>query len=237
MAAQREFDPLEPELMDRPQPVSEALRKDLANLEHLNRYWGSWRDLRRRWRSWLVSDRAAGVTAPVRVLDLATGSGDLARLLVMEARQIGRAIKVDAMDLSESTLEIARARGADYPEIAWILGDAREPQEAKGYDLAHCSLALHHFSEEDAVRVLVAMRLASRNRLLVSDLERGWFTKLGVSLLTTFVYREPMTVHDARVSARRAFSFAEFSDLVRRAEWVGFRHARVFACRQNAWVD
>ena len=38
----RQFDPAEPELMDRPQPVSAELESDLHNLRQLNRYFGSY---------------------------------------------------------------------------------------------------------------------------------------------------------------------------------------------------
>ena len=38
----RQFDPAEPELMDRPQPISPELESDLHNLRQLNRYFGSY---------------------------------------------------------------------------------------------------------------------------------------------------------------------------------------------------
>ena len=37
------FDPAEPELMDRPQPVTPELPSDPRNLRELNRYFGSYR--------------------------------------------------------------------------------------------------------------------------------------------------------------------------------------------------
>ena len=37
----RQFDPAEPELMDRPQPVTAELASDLRNLRELNRHFGS----------------------------------------------------------------------------------------------------------------------------------------------------------------------------------------------------
>ena len=43
----REFDPTEPELMDRPQPVSQELAVDLDNLVRINRHFGSYRLIRR----------------------------------------------------------------------------------------------------------------------------------------------------------------------------------------------
>ena len=75
-----------------------------------------------------------------------------------------------------------------------------------------CSLALHHFTEEDAVRLLRALpRTYSADMFWSSDLRRGLFATVGVYLLTAMIFRDPMTRYDGRVSAARAFSFREFA--------------------------
>ncbi|MEY2549056.1 MAG: hypothetical protein QOD64_1638, partial [Verrucomicrobiota bacterium] len=69
--------------MDRPQPVSAELEADLRNLRQLNRYFGSYRLIEHFLRRWV---RPA---SRVRVLDLATGSGDIPRLVVDHGRKVG----------------------------------------------------------------------------------------------------------------------------------------------------
>src|SRR3954470_19152852 len=98
----RQFDPAEPELMDRPQPVTPELASDLRNLRQLNRYFGSYALVEHFLRRWILPG------SQMRVLDLATGSGDIPRLVVDHARKAGAAITVDAIDQQASTLEIAR---------------------------------------------------------------------------------------------------------------------------------
>ncbi len=230
----REFDASEPELMDRPQPVSEELAGDLDNLASLNRWFGSHRLLRyflRRW--WKAGD------AP-RVLDLCTGAGDLPLVMTNHARAHGISPHITALDFNAATVELARMRCAGYPEIDLVQSDAlafpAELPSQPPYDLVHCSLALHHFSEADAVALLRRSRALGK-RVLFSDLERAWHTTLGVWLLTTLFYRAPMTVNDARVSARRAFSFGEFRRLAEEAGWESIRHTRFAFCRQAIWVE
>ena len=46
-----------------------------------------------------------------------------------------------------------------------------------------------------------------------------------------------MTVHDARLSIRRAFSFDEFDALAREAGWIDYGHARFPVTRQALWID
>jgi SAM-dependent methyltransferase len=226
----RKFDPATPELMDRPQPVSPELDADLHNLRQLNRYFGSYRLIQHFLRRWIRP------RTRLRVLDLATGSGDIPRLVVDYARRIGAVVSVDAVDQQPSTLEIARRLSADYPEIEFTQGDIltfeREP-----YDIVLCSLALHHFSEADAVALLRHCRDLSQRYVLVADLRRGGLATAGVYLLTSVLFREPMTQTDARLSAERAFSFAEFRSLAERAGWKNFGHAKFAFARQAIWIE
>jgi SAM-dependent methyltransferase len=145
-------------------------------------------------------------------------------------------VSLDAVDAQRSTLEIARQRSTAFPNIQFHEGDIRTFGAGKKWDFVLCSLALHHFSEDDAVRVLRhAASLASRHTL-VADLRRCAAGTLGVDLLTALWMREPMTRNDARMSVRRAFSFSEFAELARKAGWRNFRHARKFCFRQAIWM-
>jgi 2-polyprenyl-3-methyl-5-hydroxy-6-metoxy-1,4-benzoquinol methylase len=226
----RSFNPAEPELMDRPQPVSGELEVDLRNLRQLNRYFGSYRLIKYFLRRWLKPN------SQMRILDLATGSGDIPRFIVDYARKVGAHVKIDAVDQQASTVEIARGLSVAYPEIEFpegnILTFAREP-----YDMVLCSLALHHFSEADAVAVLKRCHELSKRYVLVSDLRRGALATIGVFLLTGLLFRETMTRIDARLSAERAFSFHEFRILAERAGWTNFGHARFAFARQAIWLE
>jgi SAM-dependent methyltransferase len=226
----RRFDPAEPELMDRPQPVSPELARDLQNLRQLNRYFGSYRLIEHFLRRWIRP------RTEMRILDLATGSGDIPRLIVDYARKAGASVSVDAVDQQASTLEIARGLSGDYPEIKFFQGDILTFGESS-YDIVLCSLALHHFDEESAVQVLRRCRELSRRYVLVSDLRRGLLASVGVHLLTAILFREPMTRIDGRLSAARAFSFREFRSLAERAGWKDFGHRRFAFARQAIWLE
>lgn len=228
----RSFDPAEPELMDRPQPVTPELVSDLRNLRQLNRHFGSYALIESFLRRWILPG------SEMRVLDLATGSGDIPRLVVDYARKVGAVVAVDAVDRQSSTVEIARDLSADYPEISFLEGDVLSFGEGDPpYDLVLCSLALHHFEEDAAVRLLRRCRELSTQFVLVSDLRRGLLAKVGVYLLTAFVFRESMTRIDARLSAERAFSFSEFRSLAIRAGWKDFGHRKFRFARQAIWLE
>ncbi len=182
-------------------------------------------------RCWLTPGR------PYRILDLATGFGDVPRMIVSWARERNIPVQIEAVESHSSTLEIARRHSADFPEITYQRANARNFTSAFTYDLVCCSLALHHFSNEDAVRLLKSARELSHDHVLVSDLERSWPNLLAVRLVTATLFRSPMTKHDADLSVRRAFSFRELDTLARSAGWQNFCQRRFFPARQAIWMS
>ena len=217
--------------MDRPQPVSPELESDLRNLRAFNRYFGSYRLVRHFLRRWLQPNDQW------RVLDLATGSGDIPRMIVRFGRQISARAEIDAVDFQASTIEIARRLSVDFPEIDYHCADIQNFGMPASYDLVICSLALHHFREEEAVDLLRRSAELSRRFVLVTDLRRGWLGQFGVQLITALFLREAMTRHDARVSMERAFSFREMHELARAAGWPNFGHRRFRFARQAIWLE
>lgn len=227
----RRFDPSTLELMDRPQPVTAELERDLRNLRQLNRWFGSYSLIEFFLRRWINPG------SQLRIIDLATGSGDIPRFIVDYARRIKAEVRIDAVDQQSSTLEIAKKLSVGYSNVRFIQSNILEHQAPEPYDLVLCTLALHHFSEDDAVRVLQHCRELSRKFVLVSDLRRGRLATLGVHVLTATIFREPMTKVDARLSAARAFSFSELDDLARRAGWKDFGHRSFKFARQAVWLE
>jgi SAM-dependent methyltransferase len=227
----RLFDPAEPEFLDRPQPVTPEFESALRNLESINRRFGSHRLIRKFLAAWLNPGRS------YRVLDLCTGGGDIPRMLMEWARAANVTLRIDAVDAHPSALEIARNLSTGYPDIHFLRGNALTFDADDTYDLVLCSLALHHFSDEDAAKLLLRCRQLSHRFVLVADLERSLLTSFSVRVLSTFFYPDPQIRSDAIISARRAFSFRELHALAELAGWQGFGHQRYLAARQAIWLD
>ena len=219
-----------PELMDRPQPVTSELERDLANIRSLNRWFGSYRQIRHFLSRWLKPNGKA------RILDVATGSGDIPRLIADFARRHDVSVRIEAIDQQRSTIEIARHLSVDYSEIDFFCANLFEWNPSGPYDIVFCSLALHHFTDDDAVRVLRKCRELSREHVLIADLRRSHWLSFGVYLLTAAIYRNAMTKTDARLSAARAFSFKEMRELADRAGWKNFGHRKFPIGRQAVWL-
>jgi SAM-dependent methyltransferase len=227
----RRFEAAEPELMDRPDASSRELEAALKSLRGLNRYFGSYRIVSHFLRRWMKrGDR-------LRVVDLATGSADIPRLIADHARKIGAEAEIVAVDFQPSTVAMARRLSTGYPEIACECADVLTFSDSEPFDIVICSLALHHFSEEDAVRLLRRCRELSRRFVLVTDLRRGFLAAIGVYLLTVFVFHDRMTRADGRTSAQRSFSFGELRGLALRAGWQNFEARKFRFARQAIWLE
>lgn len=195
-----------PELMDDPALDPAAHRLALAGLARLNRVSRSaaavWPAVRRL---------AAEVPGrPLKVLDVATGSGDVLLDLVREARRAGLALDAAGCDLSPVAVAAATeaAREADLPVHFFTADVLREPLPP-GYDAVVCSLFLHHLDEADAVGLFARMRAAGPRLIVVNDLARSRFNFGVVWLASRLLTRSPVVHVDGPLSVRAAFTPAE----------------------------
>jgi len=227
----RQFDISEPEWMDVAEAPTAELERDLRNLASLNRRFGA---------SAVVTKKLGPIfrrREPLSILDLATGGADIPRALVRQARSLGCPVAVTAVDRQAATLRIAEKFSADFPEIIFVQGDITTFEPSKTHDIVMCNLALHHFEESDVIRILRKCRQWAGQGVLITDLRRSRLAQAAIVAVTELFYREPMTRHDARVSAARAFSFGELHRLAIAAGWWGFEHRRCPFFRQLLWLE
>jgi SAM-dependent methyltransferase len=227
----RNFDPAKPEMMDRAREVTPEFERDMRNLVSINRRFGGHRLVQRYLEGWMNPGRV------YRVLDLCTGVADVPRMMVDWARPREITLRIDAVDANAAVLSIARRECAEYPEIHLHQDDVLKYAPDNRYDLVHCSLSLHHFADEDVVKLLRNARSWSNRWVLIADLERSPLTTAAIWMVTGLLYRDAATVHDGRLSARRAFSFRELRHLAHLAGWQNFGHSRSLWCRQVLWLD
>lgn len=219
--------------MDEPALDPALHRQALAGLARLNVVGRSadilWRALRR--------ERCH--CAPLRLLDLACGGGDVLRALARRARQSRLPWTFAGVDKSEVALDYAReqARHANL-EASFVacdlLGDDwLEAPAARDVDVVVCSLFLHHLSDGDAVSLLRRAAAVAQSKLIVNDLNRSvinrWLTWWGCHLLT----RSPIVQFDGPASIRAAFSHDEARQL---ATAAGLHNATVSRRLPARWL-
>src|SRR5260221_6929605 len=161
---------LVPELMDQPGLAPERHHAALRGLSRINALsdsagilWPALRDLARQ-----TAQR------PARVLDLATGGGDVPLRLWRRANRAGVPIELAGCDVSPVAVghaqDLADRLGAD---VRFFVHDVLTDSLPTGYDAVICSLFLHHLNDDQAIEVLRRMAAATTRLVLVNDLARG----------------------------------------------------------------
>ncbi len=203
----------EEEWMDFPDQDLALLAECLDDLGRLNR-WSGGLSLTIRALRHLTRELAPG--AELKIIDVATGGADFPRAMAAWARRRKLQARVLATDLNSKILALA-ARNAP-PDVEFAVADARRLPFADGsFDVATCSLVLHHLEPDDAVRVLGEMRRVARRGVIVNDLVRSWVGYLGALVVPRVMSKNPLFRHDAPLSVRRAYTKGEMAALAARA--------------------
>ena len=212
-----------PERMDDPAISPAEHRRALAALARINRVSNSagllWPPIRK------LAQRLA---RPIRLLDVATGSGDVPAALAARARKESVALVITGCDQSQFAIDEARAA---HPGIEFFVHDAIRHRLSLGYDVVTCSLFLHHLGAEEAGTLLANLKHAARHLVLVNDLSRSRFGFVSVWLATRLLTRSPVVRFDGPASVRSAMTPAEAVALAERAGLAGASIKRSFPAR------
>lgn len=208
---------LEPELMDQPGLDPARHRQALAGLARINFLSltaGSF------FRPLLALQRRLG-RERLRILDVASGGGDVTRRLWHRAFRAGLDWRIAGCDISPTAVEQAREASArEKCEAHFFAHDVLAGPPPGDFDAVICSLFFHHLEDEQIVRLLSALAGPRQNRpsaLFVSDLDRGPF-HLGLAwVVSRLLSRSPIVHTDAVLSVRAALTPGEITGLAARA--------------------
>ena len=224
----------EEELLDAGEGTDEDVRKNLIDLRRINRMLGGTR---------VVIDALArnvngDETRQLSLLDVGTGSADIPSEVHRWCRAQAIEPFITALDLSERNLRIVRKDFISESELSFVRADAMSlPFAARSFDYVTASLFLHHFRDDDVVRLLADFARVARRAVIVNDLVRNlvpyYFSRItGPFLATSFLTR-----NDGPVSVLRGFTAGELKGLARRAGLRSYRVKRMFPYRLSLVAD
>jgi SAM-dependent methyltransferase len=190
------------ELLDDDLGTAEEIAGALADLRHINAWFGGTRTTIKLLRQ---VARATGVQQ-LSVLEVGAGTGDVPLAAKETLAHEGVTLDVTLLDRLASHLP---ANGA-----ASVVGDAlRLPFSDDAFDVVSCSLFAHHFAP-DALRVFVSEALrVCRRTVLINDLIRSRM-HLALVYLGLPLFQSRITRHDAPASVRQAYTVDEMQELL-----------------------
>jgi len=218
--------------MDDPGIAADAHQAALRGLQRLNAWSRSWRLL---WPQIAAAAHAFAVRGErIRIMDVATGSGDGPLTMARRARSLDLPIDWVLCDRSAIALDTAR-RAAHRAEIPITVEqvDVLRDHLPRGADLVTCSLFLHHLDNDDAVTALRRMADAAAIGIGAADLDRSQGGLLLAQIASRVLTRSAVVHTDAALSVRGAFTQNEARNLALRA---GLCEANVRAAWPYRWV-
>ena len=191
------------------------LAASLADIDRLNSWFGGYAlSLRAIRRLAAEVPRARSL----RVIDVGGGTAAFAVRVVLWARRSGRDIRVVVIDRDPTSLRLARAAVAAYPEILLVCADASAlPCRERAVDIVTSALTLHHLEPAQAAAGLREMTAAARIGVVVNDLLRRRLSLGLVWLVTRLLGCHPISRHDGPLSVRRSYSRDELRALAEKA--------------------
>jgi SAM-dependent methyltransferase len=165
----------------------------------------------------------AGLGTEERVLDVACGTGIVAR---RAAQRVGSGGRVVGLDINEGMLEVARKVSSEaHPAIEWQQGDANDmPFPDGAFDAVFCQQALQFFPDRLAALREMRRVLAPNGRLALSVL-RSTEHNPGYRLLADVLERH--VGPDAGSMMRSPFSSLSAEQLRELMAGVGFGKVRI----------
>ena len=145
-------------------------------------------------------------TEEITIVDLGCGNGDMLRMLSDYAHKNGWDFKLIGVDANPDAICYARELSALYPNVTYLTADIFSADfEKLEYDIALATLTLHHFKEDEVMRLMSTLKKNANIGIVVNDLHRNALA-YRLFQLVGFIFRlKKMAKNDGLVSILRGF--------------------------------
>ncbi len=204
-----------PELMDGPSAYEE-FRASLRDLEKVNKAVFAYSPT----LNWLAQF-ATGRDAPVHIVDVGCGGGDVLRRIGRWARAHGMKAKLTGIDLNPHAARAAREFTRNDSGIQWITTNVLAYQPDEPVHVVISSLFTHHLEDDAIVQFLRWMERTAELGWFINDLHRKRLPYYGFRTLAWARRWHRFVQHDGPLSILRSFSRTEWETYCAAAGLIG----------------
>ena len=190
------------EIMDDLDMSGETLINSLDQLANINKWLGGNKTTIDSLKTILKNNPKDKM---ISIVDLGCGNGDMLRKVAHFGRKNGYKFDLLGIDANQATIDYAIQLSANFPEITYKKEDVLSKEFANHtYDIAMCTLFLHHFEDPIALDFIQTLLKNSKIGVVINDLHRHWLAYYLFKLLTS-VFGNEMTREDGLTSILKAF--------------------------------
>ena len=207
----------EKELLDHDKIPTNDLYQNLHELHVINNLLGGY----------LVSFR--GLAAILKkhtiktVLDIGFGGGDSIKKLAAYSDKRNLKLNFFGVDLKQDCINYATDNLKAFPNTTLICDDYQNisPDLLERIDVIHCSLFLHHLTDEQIVGLF---QFARKHNciILANDLHRHVLAYYSIKWLTALFSKSYLVKNDAPLSVKRGFKKYELIALLQQAGFTSY---------------
>jgi 2-polyprenyl-3-methyl-5-hydroxy-6-metoxy-1,4-benzoquinol methylase len=152
----------------------------------------------------------------ISILDVGCGNGDMLRTLAEYGKVKGFKFQLYGMDANAFTADYARKLSSRYENIQYVCKDIfDEIKQERQYDVILCTLTLHHFKDDEILKLLEGFKKQAAIGIVINDLHRSKLAYyLFIALCKVFRLNH-MSKDDGLVSILRGFKKADLLNYAR----------------------
>lgn len=194
------------ELMDDFKLEGAVLRDTLKKLEHINKWLGG-NGITLQGVAKLLKNQPKSTV--YHIVDVGCGHGDLLRLVAKWGVKNCYQLRLTGLDANQDAVNYANELSTDYENIDFICEDVF----SKSFQNTTCHITLatlfmHHFKDEDLLKLLSIFNKNSKLGIVVNDLQRSNLAYALFKVIGLFIANN-MVKQDGLTSIARAFKKAE----------------------------
>lgn len=152
------------------------------------------------------------------VADIGCGGGDMIRVMHNWASRQSAEVYLKGIDANPNIIRLAKERNPLAKTSYFVQNIFDEDFSTDQVDISTCTLFTHHFTDDELVLLLKALKKKSRLGIVINDLHRHPLAYYSIKWITGFFSRSPMVKNDAPLSVLRAFTREDWVRILDMAE-------------------
>lgn len=161
-------------------------------------------------------------TENICIADVGCGGGDIMNWLTGK-KGFNHANFV-GIDANPNIISIAKENLKDNKRLRFeCMNIFSDEFHAQQFDIIHCSLFLHHFTNDELADIIQQLVSQARIGVVINDLHRHFLAYHSIKVLTQLFSKSEMVKNDAPLSVERGFIKKDWATILDKAKVSNYR--------------